>query len=124
MTIPISLTRPRHDTAITQAASARRRTWRIARNTLVALVLFIVIGNVTILALNRSARARVGVDRIDGIEGIHNLRVVDDRVWGGGNPTHEAIEALAQHGVTTIVDLRAEPYRYDEDEFIRAHGVE
>jgi protein-tyrosine phosphatase len=128
VTIPFPLTRPRRAASETdvviEPARTKRRWWRIARNSLVAFVVFLVIGNVTILVLNRSARARVGVDRIESIEGIHNLRVVDDRVWGGGNPTREGYEALARHGVTTVVDLRAEPYRHHDDEFIRAQGVE
>jgi protein tyrosine phosphatase (PTP) superfamily phosphohydrolase (DUF442 family) len=109
---------------MTDAAPVRRRLWRITRTAVVAFAVFVVVGNLTILALNRSARARTGVDRIDGIAGVPNLRVVDDHVWGGGNPTHEGIEALARSGVTTFVDLRAEPYRHDDDEFIRAQGVE
>ncbi len=97
---------------------------RIVRNIFLAFVVFVVVGNAAILALNRTARAQTGVAHIEGIDGVANLRVIDDKVWGGGNPTHGRIEALAAHGVTTIVDLRAESYRNDDDEFIRSLGVD
>jgi protein tyrosine phosphatase (PTP) superfamily phosphohydrolase (DUF442 family) len=124
MTLPLVLTRARRAARVAAGASSKRRWWRIARNSLIAFVIFLVVGNLTILALNRTARARVGVDRIERIDGIHNLRVIDDRVWGGGNPSEEGLEALARNGVTTIVDLRAEPYRHDQDEFIRSLGID
>jgi protein tyrosine phosphatase (PTP) superfamily phosphohydrolase (DUF442 family) len=97
---------------------------RIGRHALVAFVVFVVAGNLTILVFNRSARARVGVERIEHIDGVPNIRTIDQRVWGGGNPSRDGLTALAQHGVTTIVDLRAEPYRHDDDDFIRTLGVD
>src|SRR5688572_16483414 len=106
MSIPFLFARPRRIAAATNSTRAwsRRRVRRLARNTLIAVVVFVVVGNVAILALNRTARARVGVERIEGVDGVPNVRVIDDKVWGGGNPTHEGIEALAARGVTTIVD--------------------
>ena len=124
MSTSLLFARSRQTAAPASRAWSRRRALRLARNTLIACVVFVVVGNVAILALNRTARARVGVERIEGIDGVPNARVVDEKVWGGGNPTHEGIEALAAHGVTTIVDLRAEPYRHADDEFIRSLGVD
>ena len=51
--------------------------------------------------------ARVaGNDPTSTMDGVPNFRVVDERVWAGGQPDAEAYRALAEGGVRLVVDLR------------------
>lgn len=74
---------------------------------LLALVIALVMaGNVAILAahlwLQRTTReATVSLP-------VDNFAVVDDHVWRGAAPANGAYRALAENGVVTVVDLRAE----------------
>ncbi len=73
-----------------------------------AAVAFLVIGNLAILAASVWARETTPAARPTTIAGVDNLRAVDDRLWRGGAPTTQGYRNLAQAGVTTVVDLRAE----------------
>ena len=83
---------------------------------LVGVVAFVVLSNLLILAghlfLQRADAAnRATAPAIP----ITNFAVVDEHVWRGAAPTAAGYEALAENGVTTIVDLRAEKdIRVDE----------
>ena len=73
------------------------------------VVAFLVVGNLAILAASFWARGTTtDVKPPATIEGIENLRAVDDKVWRGAAPTTEGYRNLARSGVTTVVDLRAE----------------
>ena len=71
-------------------------------------VAFLLIGNLAILAASMWARETTTVATAAPIEGIDNLRAVDNKVWRGAAPTTEGYRGLAEAGVATIVDLRAE----------------
>ncbi|HEX2046533.1 MAG TPA: dual specificity protein phosphatase family protein [Acidimicrobiales bacterium] len=71
-------------------------------------VAFLLIGNLAILAASLWARETTTVASAAPIEGIDNLQAVDDKVWRGAAPTNEGYRGLAQAGISTIVDLRAE----------------
>lgn len=72
-------------------------------------VAFLVVGNLAILAASFWARGTTTTAKPPAaIEGIENLRAVDDKVWRGAAPTTEGYRNLARTGVRTIVDLRAE----------------
>ena len=71
-------------------------------------VAFLVIGNLAILAASFWARETTTVAAAAPIEGIDNLRAVDHKVWRGAAPTTEGYRGLAQAGIATVVDLRAE----------------
>jgi protein tyrosine phosphatase (PTP) superfamily phosphohydrolase (DUF442 family) len=59
------------------------------------------------------------------VPGVSHLAVVDDRVWRGSAPSSMAsYEALANAGVTTVVDLRAEPYTSNADAPLTALGLD
>lgn len=76
---------------------------------LIVLVGLLVLGNAGIAAAVPVTRMEVDAVRPDAdVEGIHHLRVVDDRVWRGDAPGRQGYAALAAAGVTTVVDLRAE----------------
>ena len=92
----------------TYMARHGRLVGRMLRNALIGLILFIVVGNVSILGANLLARATFDSPPVPELEGVSNLAAVDDDLWRGGAPTKEGLRNLADHGVRTIVDLRAE----------------
>jgi protein tyrosine phosphatase (PTP) superfamily phosphohydrolase (DUF442 family) len=58
------------------------------------------------------------------VPGVGHLAVVDAKVWRGAAPSSLAsYEALAAAGVTTVVDLRAEPANADADAPIELLGL-
>ena len=71
-------------------------------------VAFLVIGNLAILAASVWARETTPKPLPAEIAGINNLLAVDDKVWRGAAPTSEGYAGLANAGVRTVVDLRAE----------------
>jgi protein-tyrosine phosphatase len=99
-----------------------RRMSLIARHAAVAFVAFLLIGNLVIIGLHGVARAEVGVDNVDGVSGVDKLRHVDGKVWAGANP--KSFAGLAGSGVSTIVDLRAEDYAWDDDDLIDSLGMQ
>lgn len=86
--------------------STRKRVRRAVGRTLVGMVLFLVVGNLAITAAWQweARRAAASPVRVDA----NNFAVVDDEVWRGGAPGRRTYRQLAAHGVTTVVDLRAE----------------
>lgn len=83
------------------------QTRRVAALAVLAVVAFLVIGNLVIVGAwkweSRTAAAS-GVS----VAGVKNFEVVDAKVWRGAAPTEASYRDLAAQGVTTIVDLRAE----------------
>lgn len=80
-----------------------------------AVIAFVVLANVAILAahvlLQRSVDSTTTVERLP----LTNFAVVDGNVWRGAAPSPAGYRALADAGVTTVVDLRAEEnLRIDE----------
>ncbi|MDQ4068048.1 MAG: tyrosine-protein phosphatase [Actinomycetota bacterium] len=73
-----------------------------------AAVVFLLVGNLAILAASLWARQTTPAATPTPIAGIENLRAVDDRVWRGAAPTTDGYRGLARAGVATVVDLRAE----------------
>jgi protein tyrosine phosphatase (PTP) superfamily phosphohydrolase (DUF442 family) len=58
------------------------------------------------------------------IAGVGHLAVVDPKVWRGAAPSSlVSYEALAGAGVTTVVDLRAEPTYADADAPLETLGL-
>lgn len=73
----------------------------------IAAIAFVLAGNLLILLGFLGARVVTASPEFD-LTGIHHLRPVTDRVLRGNAPTPLGYAALAEHGVTTVVDLRAE----------------
>jgi protein tyrosine phosphatase (PTP) superfamily phosphohydrolase (DUF442 family) len=114
-------------TVPTESAARPSGVWmRWVRRVVIGVVAFMVAGNVLILATS-FVMARV-VDSTPPaalVPGVNHVGVVDGRVWRGSAPSSLAgYEALAGAGVTTIVDLRAEPGSATEDAPIRALGLD
>ncbi len=86
-------------------------------------VAFLLIGNLAILAASMWARETTTVASAAPIEGIDNLRAVDDKVWRGAAPTTEGYRGLAQAGIGTVVDLRAEEGIEHDAEVVTGLGM-
>jgi protein-tyrosine phosphatase len=105
-------------------AAGTRIVFRYMRNLIIALVLFIVAGNVAILGANLLARATVEQIDVPEIRGVSNLAAVDDHLWRGAAPTDLGYKGLAKHGVETIVDLRAEADVRVDEEMLERFGLD
>lgn len=69
-------------------------------------VAMLLLPNLAILGLHKLAQRQAATPSVS--LPIKNFAQVDQRLWRGGAPTPQGYEALAAHGVTTVVDLRAE----------------
>lgn len=80
---------------------------RNVRRLLVATIGLLLAGNLVILAAFGVSRLREDDPRLS-IDGIENVRAVDAKLWRGNAPSVEGYRQLAERGVSTVVDLRAE----------------
>lgn len=113
--------------AVLRASIGRPRAFRWARwvgRAFLALVVYLVVGNAVIMASVLWSKWRADEAAGPDITAVDNFRVVDDRVWRGAAPSRAGLEQLADHGVTTIVDLRAEPDAAENAEYAEALGME
>lgn len=88
---------------------------------------FLLAGNLAILAASTWARetaSTTALSAIQGVEGIGNLRAVDDVVWRGAAPSQDGYRNLARAGVTTVVDLRAEDGLDGDFQVVRDLGMD
>ena len=81
---------------------------KVAAKAVAATAVFLVLGNLLILAASWWAQGATSSTQVDDVAGISNLTAVDSHLWRGGAPTVEGYRSLAAAGVTTVVDLRAE----------------
>ena len=93
---------------LTYIVKNRKIVGRSVRSVAIGFVVFIVVGNLTILGANLIARAMFEPPATPDLAGITNLEAVDDHLWRGAAPSDRGYRALAAHGVGTVVDLRAE----------------
>ncbi|CAA9239391.1 MAG: hypothetical protein AVDCRST_MAG10-1592 [uncultured Acidimicrobiales bacterium] len=89
-----------------------------------AAVAFLVVGNLAILAASFWAQETTATAAPSRVEGVENLRAVDDRLWRGAAPTTEGYQNLARAGVTTVVDLRAEDGIEHDADKVRELGMD
>jgi protein tyrosine phosphatase (PTP) superfamily phosphohydrolase (DUF442 family) len=90
-----------------------RRPRRLLCRTLLACLggyaLAWAIVSLTILGMSQSARAAERPQQASvSMPGIKNFAHVDARVWRGAAPNAAGYQRLAEQGVRTVVDLRAE----------------
>jgi protein tyrosine phosphatase (PTP) superfamily phosphohydrolase (DUF442 family) len=115
-------------TAPNYPAAIRRRRSPLVRGAAaaaLALVATLVIGNVTIAAASAFTKWRTPARAVPGVvSGVKNLATVDPKVWRGAAPGEDGLRSLAAAGVTTVVDLRAEPEATHDDDLARALGME
>jgi protein-tyrosine phosphatase len=84
---------------------------KVGLRVLAGFVAFLALGNLAIFLAMVAAQATAPT--LPGVPAevsrtINNTEVVDDHLWRGGAPDQAAYRALADAGVTTVIDLRAE----------------
>jgi len=103
--------------------SPARRVLRVVARAACGLVILLLVGNGTILGLSMWARSSTPVTRLD-LPGVRNGVAVDDRVWRGAAPSAEGYQALADNGVTIVVDLRNDSERGEAVDVLDELGIE
>jgi protein-tyrosine phosphatase len=98
-------------------------TRRLVVVAVAGLVTALGVGNLLILGLHVWASAAAAPVTGTTVPGIQNFRVVDDHLWRGGRPNDVGYAALAESGVKTIVDLRAEASVTAPEELIEGLGM-
>lgn len=88
-----------------------------------ALAVVLVAGNAAMFGLTLWARATTPQPAAPHLAGIENLERVDERVWRGAAPTPEGYAGLAERGVSTVVDLRAEDGAAAEGDYVELLGM-
>jgi protein tyrosine phosphatase (PTP) superfamily phosphohydrolase (DUF442 family) len=121
-----SLPRP-DDVGTSPAPPPPRRRGKLApvlRITLVALVVFLVVGNLAITLVWQLQARRVPATGDVAVAEVANFRVVDARLWRGSAPSAASYRDLAAQGVTNVVDLRAEDYVRHDRALLESLGIE
>lgn len=98
-----------------------RTMLRVARGVVLGLGLFLVTGNLAILAASQWSARSTTLWSPD--LGVKNLTIVDDRVWRSAAPGARSYDDLAAAGVRTIVDLRAEDNLHVDVDRLSALGI-
>lgn len=93
------------------------------RNLIIGVVLFLIVGNLTIFVLFKTLSATAHARPLPDLPSIENLHSVDAQLWRGSAPDRAGYAALADQGVKTIIDLRAEDLKVDEA-YINSLGME
>ena len=89
----------------------------------ISIVALLVLGNGAIFAATLLARAGGSESELE-LPGIGNFEVVDDSLWRGAAPSVKGYEALADRGVSTVIDLRAEEGIPDERPALDRLGID
>ncbi|WP_234314074.1 dual specificity protein phosphatase family protein [Streptomyces sp. NBRC 109706] len=107
-----------------QPSAGARRPWsrRILRVLGLIAISYLGLWLVSVLGmLGAHAWAGQHQPRGERVTGIDNFLAVDDRLWRGSAPGEGGYEQLAEQGVHTVVDLRAEDL--SEEELARPEAV-
>ncbi|MGI8759618.1 MAG: fused DSP-PTPase phosphatase/NAD kinase-like protein [Acidimicrobiales bacterium] len=80
---------------------------KLLRRLMIGTIAVLVTGNLAIMAAFGLSRLREPGPTVS-IDGIQNVRTVDTKLWRGNAPSVEGYQGLAELGVSTVVDLRAE----------------
>jgi protein-tyrosine phosphatase len=95
---------------------------RLALHAVLLVVLVLLLLNALIygssLLLNHSSAARTEL-----FPGVPKFVAVDDQLWRGAAPSQEGYAQLAERGVRTVVDLRAEDGLPDEAAYLAGLGI-
>ena len=100
----------------------RRRALRSTALRLFGLVLgMFLLPNLAIIGIHLLAQRNATTPSVT--LPIKNFAQVDDKLWRGAAPTKAGYESLALHGVTTIIDLRAEDDIVVDEAWLRTLGI-
>lgn len=111
------------EAALPRPRLSARMVLRAMRNLVIGLVVFLVAGNVAIFAASKILSSTDAARPLPPLPGIKNLAEVDATMWRGSAPSRAGYAALADKGVATIVDLRAEDLHFQEA-YIESLGME
>lgn len=89
----------------------------------VGLVAFLALGNLAIFTAMVWAKTTAPAQTVPAPPGVINFQVVDDHVLRGSHPNEAALRSLAERGVTTVVDLRAEENLRVDEELLDRLGI-
>lgn len=115
----------RQSEAVADSRGQRPRWPRWGIRVAVTYVALVVVVQALVLAGVLAARV-AGDDPRSPMDDVPNFRVVDDRLWAGGQPEADAYRVLAERGVRLIVDLRtgaADDPRKDDPKLLESLGV-
>jgi protein tyrosine phosphatase (PTP) superfamily phosphohydrolase (DUF442 family) len=84
---------------------------------------FLVAGNLAILGASAWAKEAFPGADVETPEGIRKFAVVDEDVWRGAAPGRQGYASLAERGVRTIVDLRAEDDLHVDEDHVASLGL-
>jgi protein-tyrosine phosphatase len=93
------------------------------RNAAIGLIIFLVLGNLAIFAAFKIMAATDAARPLAPLPGIKNLTEVDASMWRGSAPSRAGYAALADKGVKTIVDLRAEDLHF-QTRYVESLGMD
>ena len=99
------------------------RVRKVALRFLLGFVIFMLIGNGAILAFHLGVQLSAEAKEIEAPAGLMNFQAVSDKLWRGSHPSVEGYKALADRGVRTIVDLRAEENLHVPEKMLARRGV-
>lgn len=104
------------------SASLKAGAARVTAVRLVALVVVMfLIPNLAIIGLHLLAQRHAAAPSVS--LPIDNFAQVDERLWRGAAPTAAGYESLAVHGVTTVIDLRAEEDLHVDESLLGRLGI-
>jgi protein tyrosine phosphatase (PTP) superfamily phosphohydrolase (DUF442 family) len=81
---------------------------RVLGRSVAGLALFIALGNLSVYLLSVWSQRTTVVPAAADVGHVPNFQAVDERLWRGGAPSERGLRSLADAGVTTVIDLRAE----------------
>ena len=104
-----------------------RGNWHVVRSVTIAalagFIAFLLAGNLAILGAMWWARSTTDNPVAPAVREVSNFEAVDERVWRGAAPSKAGYRSLAAHGVTTVVDLRAEDDLHVDNAMLSELGI-
>lgn len=102
----------------------KRSVVRYSAMALGAFVAFLLAGNLIIFGFTTWARHSVAAGpAATAGKVINNFRAVDEHLYRGAAPGRDGYAALADMGITTVVDLRAEEYVNVDEAYLNSLGL-
>jgi protein tyrosine phosphatase (PTP) superfamily phosphohydrolase (DUF442 family) len=108
------------------AEADRRPRWRRRGVRAALLYLGVVVVTQALVWTGVLAARAAGNDPTTTMVAVPNFRVVDERLWAGGQPDAEAYRVLAARGVRLVVDLRtgaADDPNTDDPSLLASLGI-
>ena len=102
-----------------------RRRYLLPVRVLAGVVLFLLVGNLAVLAAHMVAVRQAAAAAPAAVSmPIDNFAQIDDQVWRGAAPSAAGYAELARNGVVTVIDLRAEDYIHVDEPMLAGLGMQ